>query len=160
MSENKEVLIEKVIDRPLQKVWESWTNPEVLKQWWGPHGVTIPECSLDLQVGGKFYIVMLAGEEMGPFKGTRWPMEARFTIIEPRSRLAYTARAWTEGQESETTIEQTTDILFSEIDGKTKITVKAVITKAGSGAQMAVQGMEHGFNQQLEKLQTFLEKNL
>lgn len=157
MAENKEVVKERVLDAPLEFVWQAWTDPEKLKKWWGPQGVTIPECEIDPKAGGKFYIVMLAGEAMGPFKGTRWPMEARFAAVEPQSRLAYEAKAWTEGQESETAIEQTTEVSFEEMDGKTKVTVKAAITKAGPGAQMAVQGMEYGFNQQLDKLAEFLK---
>ncbi len=80
-------------------VWQAWTNPEKLKQWWGPDNVIIPECEVDLRVGGTFYIVMEAGEAMGPYKCTKWPMTATFTVVEPNMKLAYTRagnglRAW------------------------------------------------------------------
>jgi uncharacterized protein YndB with AHSA1/START domain len=148
--------IERTFDAPIEKVWKVWTDPNEIKKWWGPNGVTIPECELDLQVGGRIYIIMEATEAMGPYKGTRWPMDGNFTTIEPQAQIAYNAKAWTEGQELETTIEQTTAVVFEAIDGKTKITIDAAITNAGPGAQMAVQGMEQGFNQQLDKLETFL----
>jgi uncharacterized protein YndB with AHSA1/START domain len=154
----KEVTLEKVYDAPLEKVWQAWTDPEMLKQWWGPDHVTIPECEVDLKIGGKFYIVMEAGEGMGPFKGTLWPMQAEFTVIEPNSKLAYTAQAWTEGKKEETTIDQTTEVTFSEEGGKTKIVVKAAIYKAGPGAKLAAEGMQYGFTQQLDKLTNFLAK--
>ena len=92
----KEVELERIYDASLETVWKAWTNPEMLKQWWGPNNVTIPECEVDLRVGGTFYIVMEAGEGMGPYKGTKWPMQAEFTVVEPRSKLFYTAKAWTE----------------------------------------------------------------
>lgn len=63
---------------------------------------------------------MEAGEGMGPYKGTRWPMLAEFTKIEPNIKLFYQAKAWTEGQKEETTINQTTEYTFSEEEGKTK----------------------------------------
>ena len=152
----KEVTIEKTYDAPLAVVWQAWTTPAELKQWWGPDNVTIPECEVDLQVGGKFYIVMEAGEAMGPYKGTLWPMQAEFTTVEPNAKLAYTAQAWTEGTKDDTTIDQTTEIEFAEVDGKTRVTVKAAIYKLGVKAGMAAEGMQMGFTQQLEKLAKFL----
>jgi uncharacterized protein YndB with AHSA1/START domain len=152
----KEVQLERVYDAPLETVWQAWTNAEELKQWWGPDNVTIPECEIDLRVGGKFYIVMEAGEAMGPYKGTLWPMQAEFTVVEPQTKLAYTAQAWTEGHKEDTTIDQTTEIILSEENGKTTVKVTAAIYKAGPGAKMAAEGMQYGFTQQLEKLNGFL----
>lgn len=152
----KEITIERTVDASLDTVWQAWTDPQQLKQWWGPENVSIPECEIDLKVGGRFYIVMLASEAMGPYKGTRWPMLAAFTVVEPHAKIAYTAQAWTEGIKEATLIDQGTEITFSEENGKTKITVKAAIYKTGPQAGMAVQGMEMGFTQQLEKLSIFL----
>jgi uncharacterized protein YndB with AHSA1/START domain len=158
MGNKKELIIERVLDVPSESIWKAWTDPKMLKEWWGPNNVTIPECEVDLRVGGKFYIVMEAGEAMGQYKGTKWPMLAKFTVIEPNAKLSYDAKAWTKGQNQneETTIDQTTELTLTEEDGKTKLKIMAVIHKAGSGAEMAVQGMEYGFNQQLEKLSNFL----
>ncbi|MDB5265638.1 MAG: Activator of Hsp90 ATPase 1 family protein [Parcubacteria group bacterium] len=152
----KEITLVHLYDASLSRVWKAWTDPEELKQWWGPDNVSIPECEVDLRVGGTFHIVMEAGEAMGPYKGTKWPMLAQFTVVEPESQLSYTAQAWTEGMKEETTIDQTTEITLSESDGKTKVEVKAAILKTGPKAGMAVQGMEMGFTQQLEKLNGFL----
>src|SRR5581483_1909664 len=139
-------------DAPAETVWQAWTKPELLKQWWGLDNVTIPECEVDLKVGGKFYIVMEAGEAMGPYKGTLWPMMAEFTIIEPKLKLFYKAQAWTEGDKEQTTIDQTTEVTFVEDGGKTKVKVIAAIYKTGPKAKMAAEGMQMGFTQQLEKL--------
>lgn len=157
MAPVKEVQFERTYDAPLALVWQAWTDPAMVKEWWGPDGVTIPECEIDLRVGGTIYIVMEAGETMGPYKGTRWPMKGTFTVVEPGSKLAYRARAWTEEQES-TEIDQTTELTLTEANGKTTITVRAAVTSTGPRAGMAVQGMEYGFNQQLDKLRKFLAK--
>jgi uncharacterized protein YndB with AHSA1/START domain len=156
MQNNKELMIERTVDAPRELVWKAWTDPEMIKQWWGPDNVTIPECEVDLRVGGKIYIVMEAGEAMGPYKGTKWPMLGKFTVVEPCAHLSYTVQAWTEGSKEETTIDQTTELTLTEEQGKTKIKIKAVVYKTGSKAGMAVQGMEAGFTQQLEKLNNFL----
>jgi uncharacterized protein YndB with AHSA1/START domain len=91
MTPIKEVEFERTYNAPLETVWQAWTDPKILKEWWGPNDVSIPECEVDLQVGGKIYIVMEAGEAMGPYKGTRWPMEGKYTVVEKNSRLSYSA---------------------------------------------------------------------
>ncbi|MDB5187965.1 MAG: ATPase [Candidatus Kaiserbacteria bacterium] len=155
----KEITFERVYNAPLATVWEAWTNPEKLKQWWGPDNVNITECEVELHTGGKFYIVMEAGEAMGSYKGTLWPMLATFTTVETNSELAYTAQAWTDGQKDTTLIDQTTEIKFAEEeDGKTKINIKAAIYKVGPNASMAVEGMQYGFTQQLAKLENWLSQ--
>jgi uncharacterized protein YndB with AHSA1/START domain len=156
MARSHEEVFERVLDASRETVWKAWTDPKLVAKWWGPNGVTIPECELEPRVGGKIYIVMLAGEAMGPFKGTRWPMKGVFTAVEPLRRLTYEAQAWTEGQGPETQINTITDITFQDQQGKTKVTIKATITNADTAPKMAVQGMTYGFNQQLDKLVGFV----
>src|SRR5665213_753342 len=130
----KEVTLERTYDVSPETVWHAWTDPETLKQWWGPNNVTIPECEVDLRVGGKVYIVMEAGEAMGPLKGTKWPMLGEFTAVVSNAKLSYTVQAWTEGDKEETTIDQTTEVTLTEEQGKTKINVRATIYKTGPKA--------------------------
>lgn len=154
----KDVTIERVYDAPLAKVWQAWTDVEQIKQWWGPDNVTIPACTIDLRVGGTFAITMEAGEAMGPYAGTLWPMEAEFTTIEPEAKLAFKAQAWTDGaMKEDTMIDQSTEVTFTAEGDKTRVKVHAVIYKTGPKAKMAAEGMEMGFTQQLAKLDTFLK---
>lgn len=158
MTPVKQVEFERTYNSPIDKVWKAWTDPDQIKQWWGPDGVTIPECEIDLKVGGRVYIVMEAGEAMGPYKGARWPMEGTYTIVETNSKLAFVAKAWTEGTEDTTQIDQLTELELSEEDGKTKIKLRATINKIGPDAKMAVEGMQMGFTQQLDKLTKLLQE--
>jgi len=153
----KEVKFEREFEAPIQKVWQAWTDPEQLKKWWGPNDVTIPECEVDLKVGGKIRIVMEASEAMGEYAGTRWPMEATFTAVEEPTKLAYEAKAWTEGMEATTTIETVQELTLAEENGKTKLYLTAAIHKAGPDAGMAVQGMQYGYAQQFDKLAEYLK---
>ncbi len=45
---------------PREKVFEAWTNPKLVQQWWGPANFESPFCSIDLKVGGKFHFCMRA----------------------------------------------------------------------------------------------------
>ncbi|MGH7583717.1 MAG: SRPBCC family protein [Gemmatimonadales bacterium] len=158
MAPIKELIFERTYDAPRAQVWQAWTDPAMIKQWWEPDNVIIPECEVDLRVGGTIYIVMEAGEAMGPYKGTRWPMRGKFTVVEPKTRLAYAAKAWTEGQEETTFIDQVTELSLVEDSGRTKIKLTATVSRIGPDAKMAIQGMQYGFTQQLAKLETFLAK--
>jgi uncharacterized protein YndB with AHSA1/START domain len=159
MAEVKEVTFDRTFDVPADKVWQAWTDPEQLKRWWGPDNVSIPECEIDLRVGGRLYMVMEATEAMGEYKGTRWPMEAKFTVVEPNTKLAYEAKAWTEGDKEDTTLDQVQEITFAEENGKTKMQLRVTLNKIGPKAGMAVEGMKWGFGQQFDKLNKFLEDN-
>ena len=154
----REALFERIFDASPGAVWRAWTDPGLIKQWWGPDNVIIPACEVDLRTGGKISIVMEAGEAMGPYKGTRWPMEGRFTVVETNARLSYTAKAWTEGDREATEIDQVTELTLAGENGKTRLTLKVTINKAGPKAGMALQGMQAGFTQHLEKLEKFLAK--
>jgi uncharacterized protein YndB with AHSA1/START domain len=156
--EPKTVEFERTYNAPAGKVWQAWTDPEQLKQWWGPDNVTIPECEIDLKVGGRIYIVMQATEAMGEYAGTRWPMEAQITQLEPNQKLVYEAKAWTEGDEEGTTIETVQELNMAEENGKTKMNLKATLHKAGPKAGMAVEGMKYGYAQQFDKLDKYLSK--
>jgi uncharacterized protein YndB with AHSA1/START domain len=156
--EPKVVEFNKSYDSPISWVWQAWTDPEQLKQWWGPDNVTIPECKVDLKVGGRIYIVMQATEAMGEYAGTRWPMEAKITGLEPEKNLVYEAKAWTEGDEAATTIETVQELSLTEEGDKTKLYIKATLNKIGPKAGMAAEGMRYGYDQQFDKLNKYLSK--
>jgi uncharacterized protein YndB with AHSA1/START domain len=153
----KEITFERIVDAPIETVWHAWTDPKTIMQWWGPDNVDIPECEMEPRVGGKIYIVMKAGEAMGPYAGTLWPMLGEYTAYEPHTHLAYAVKAWTEGTDKEETmLDQVTELTLAEEDGKTKMTVKATINSTGPKAGGAAEGMQYGFNQQFAKLEAYL----
>jgi uncharacterized protein YndB with AHSA1/START domain len=158
MATIKEVELARVYAAPADAVWDAWTDPRKLRGWWGPENVIITDCQVELRVGGRFFIVMEADKEMGAYAGMRWPMEATFTAVEPKVRLAYTAIAWTEGQKDETLIDQTTEVIFRSMGAQTEVRVKAAIHRLGPKAGMAADGMRHGFTQQQEKLAVYLSQ--
>ena len=55
-----ELSISRLIDAPPAKVFRAWTEPQWLMQWWGPQGMTTPECEMQLWVGGLFRTLMRA----------------------------------------------------------------------------------------------------
>ena len=39
-TEGRELRLTRLIDAPIDVVWEVWTKPEHIKSWWGPTGFT------------------------------------------------------------------------------------------------------------------------
>lgn len=39
-------------------VWKAWTEPEYVRQWWGPNGFSAPFCKMDFRLGGKYLCCM------------------------------------------------------------------------------------------------------
>ncbi len=52
------LIITRVFDAPLAKVWHAWTDPDHLKKWWGPETFTSPVIKIDFRVGGKYLYCM------------------------------------------------------------------------------------------------------
>ena len=153
---SKQLSFERSYPAPVATVWQAWTHADMLRQWWGPEHTTITDCEVDLQVGGAIHIVMQAGEGMGKYHGTRWPMTGTFTRIDHHAHLCYDARSWTEGEEAGTSIEHTNDIAFAEAAGRTVVRLTVTITKIGPKAKMAAFGMKWGYKAHLDKLEQLL----
>ena len=51
---HSEVVIYRVFDIPIDKVWKALTEPEEFKKWWGPKGFTCPSSKMEARVAGKY----------------------------------------------------------------------------------------------------------
>jgi uncharacterized protein YndB with AHSA1/START domain len=153
----KELSFERTYAAPIDRVWDAWTDPALLRQWWGPKDTTIDGCEVDLQVGGRIHIVMVAGEGMGTYAGTRWPLEGTITELEPPHRLAYDARSWTEG-EDDTVIEHRNEVELTADGDATVVSLRVTIHSIGKDAKMAAFGMRWGYKAQLDELEALLAR--
>ncbi len=153
----KDLHFERTYRADRRTVWQAWTDAEMLRQWWGPDKTTVTDCEIDLRVGGTIHVVTEAGEAMGKYAGTRWPMRGTFTRIDRLERLTYDARSWTDGEEAGSTIEHTNDVTFrGDGDGPTTVRLHVAITSIGPKAKMAAFGMKWGYRSQLDALEKVL----
>ena len=80
---DREIRISRLFNAPLALVWEVWTNPKHIKQWWGPNGFTSTIQLMDLKPGGEWNLVL-----HGP-DGTDYRNQSIFKEIIPLSKLVY-----------------------------------------------------------------------
>ncbi len=59
--------ITRLLPAPRAAVWAALTQAEQLKHWWGPVGLTMQTCTIDLRAGGLFHYGMAT-----PIGGTMW----------------------------------------------------------------------------------------
>lgn len=57
-----DLVLERIVDVPVEKVWKAWTTPEQLKQWFTPAPWTTTDCEIDLRPGGAFRTVIRSPE--------------------------------------------------------------------------------------------------
>lgn len=81
---NKEILSSRVLNTPVEKVYEAFANPSHLKNWWGPEGFTNTIHEFDLQPGGK-WILTMHGPEVGNYENS-----SVFKTVEPNKLIAWT----------------------------------------------------------------------
>lgn len=144
----KEVVINRVFNAPLDLVWAVWTEAEHVKKWFGPHMFTIPFCEWDAVPGGKINLHM-----QGP-DGTVFPMLGEFREVVPKERLSFFSDV-PDGQGG-IFLESLATVTFHPKGDKTEV----VVTAKGSGFQeiskQMLEGMEPGWSQSLEKFETHL----
>ena len=80
---DREIVSTRIVNAPREFVYTAWTNPNHLKNWWGPKGFTNTFNEFDLRPGGKWSFVMHA-----PDKGN-YPNECEFIQIEKPSLIAW-----------------------------------------------------------------------
>jgi len=88
--------IERRFDAPRELVFDAWTRPEYLMQWYAPRGCTIQLVKLDARPGGRFHWCI-----HNPSFGDCWCVGMYREIVRPE-RIVYTlATADSAGNEIE-----------------------------------------------------------
>ena len=57
-TKDRELSISRVLNAPVELVWKVWTNPEHIKNWWGPDGFTNTISTMDVKENGVWEFVM------------------------------------------------------------------------------------------------------
>ena len=80
----RDLVLERDIDVPREKVWAAWTEPEHLRRWFTPAPWTVASCRIDLRPGGVFHVVMRSPE------GEEHPSSGCYLEVVPCERLVWT----------------------------------------------------------------------
>ena len=108
----RELVVTRTVNGPARTVFEAWTKPELLKQWWVPKsfGLSLLSCEADVRVGGSYRLVF-------SFEGSEMAFFGTYREVTPHSRLA-----WTNDEGGDAG--QVTTVTFEERAGKTLVVVR------------------------------------
>ena len=143
-----EIVMTRVFNAPRRLVFNAWTKPELLKQWFGRRGDTLSVCEVDLRAGGayRFVFALREGGEMG--------MGGVYKEILPPERLVST-EAFDDyvemGGESLNTL------VFEERDGKTVMRITARYPSKETRDAVIESGMEGGAGESFDRLAELVE---
>jgi len=81
--QGSEFILSRVFDAPRDLLWKAFTEPERMKQWWGPKGFTVIASKMDLRPGGTYHYGMTAPDGN--------PMWGKFVFreIAPPERMVF-----------------------------------------------------------------------
>lgn len=137
-----QILITREFDAPRRLVYEAWTTPELVRQWWSAKRGAVTVCEIDLRVGGTWRYVMIAqgGMEVG-FHG-------EYREIVPDDRIVST-----EVYEGMPDGQALNSITFTEVDGRTTVEILVEHTSKEDRDGHINSGMEDGMQDAMDLLE-------
>jgi uncharacterized protein YndB with AHSA1/START domain len=158
-SEAQKIVITRVFDAPRDLVFRAWTEPERMKQWWGPNGFTTPVCTIDLRAGGVFHSCMRS-----PTGQDFWSMGVYREVVVPERIVCTDSFADAKGNKvSPTQYGMSADwpdealitATFAAQDGKTRFTLEHAV---GAAPATEREQCREGWSESLDRLATYLAK--
>jgi uncharacterized protein YndB with AHSA1/START domain len=141
---DREVRIERVFNAPRDRVWRAFTDPELVKQWWGRGNNLVIE-RMEVQAGGHWRYVEHAPDGVHGFEG-------RYREVTPPERLVQTFE-W-DGMPGYVAVETA---IFEDVgDGRTKVVTLTLFHTTEERDGMLQSGMEQGLNQSYAALDRLL----
>jgi len=141
---NRELVISRVFNAPKELVWKVWTEPEHIKQWWGPNGFTNTILQMDVKPGGVWDLIM-----HGP-DGTDYKNKSVYKEVVKYEKLVYDHVSGPKFQFT---------VTFKEQGKKTLISIQMLFETAEMRDQtVKTFKADEGLRQNMEKLEVYLEK--
>lgn len=139
------------LDAPRDLVWEVWTNPEHIKEWWGPDGFTLTTKSMSVEPGQIWDFVMHG-------MGQDWDNKIEYVEVIKPSLLSY-KHSGARSEEYNFTV----TILFEELEGgKTLLTMKSIFKSKAIIDELnkkvnAIEGGKQTLNRLVEYMKTLVK---
>jgi uncharacterized protein YndB with AHSA1/START domain len=150
-----DLVLERTIDVTPAAVWDAWTDPEKLKQWFAPAPWTIVDATVDLRPGGLFSSTMQSPE------GETYPNPGCILEVVPNRRLTFTSALVADFRpvaigEGEFAFTAVIDI---EDDGSGGARYRAIALHDGEAvkAQHEAMGFHEGWGQVLDQMVAFIK---
>ena len=139
-----ELVMSRVINAPRARVFEAWTTPEQMAQWFAPKPFKLVVDKMVFRPGGRFSMSMRGpnGED-SPFTGT-------YREIVPPAKLSWTGEFATGPTDQMSTV-----VAFEEQGQQTKVHVRQTFHVMTPEIEHATKGAKQGWTMTLDQLEGF-----
>ena len=145
----------RVIHASRARVYEAWTNPEIMKAWFGCEGTTCANAELDVRVGGAYRIDIhhpaeTANSATGDASTSRrTAVLGHYTKLVPNELVQFTwSPSWNPDERSLVTVS------LKDADGGTEVT----ILHEGFTSEGSREAHSKGWTEALVKIAQILER--
>ena len=141
----RELVFTRTFNGPARIVFEAWTKPELLMQWWAPKsfGLSFLSCQADVRVGGTYRFVFGHAASSRPMA-----FFGRYLAVTPHSRLVWTNEESNEGA--------VTTVTFEEKGGKTLLVMHDLYPSKEALDGAIASGSTGGMGETFEQLDELL----
>lgn len=144
----KMIVGSRVFDAPCDLVFEAWTKPEHLAEWWGPNGFTLTTHSFEFNPGGVWRFVMHGAD------GRDYQNRVTLDEIVRPERIAYHHG----GGDDVEPVQFRTVATFEDLGGKTRLTGRATFPSVEAREHVIKEyGADKGLVQTLTRLAEYVE---
>jgi Uncharacterized conserved protein len=147
--QTKTVSITKEFAADLSLVWDAYTKPELLDQWWAPKPMMSRTKAMDFKVGGRRFYAMVT-----PEGNERWAVQ-KYTSITPKTNFKL-FNTFADKDENPELPGSDWDLSFSEQDGTTKVSISIYNESLERLERMIEGGFREGTVGQLNNLEQLL----
>ena len=151
-TKDREIRIDRTFKAPRELVFDAFTAPEKISQWWGPNGFTTTTKSMNFEVGGEWIFTM-----HGP-DGTDYPNRILYTVITRPELIKYDHFGHMDNEDDPPHFKST--IRFEKAENGTKISMQLLFPTIEAKATAAEFGAIEGANQTLGRLANFVDRTL
>ena len=148
---DREILQTREFDAPRELVFEAWTAPEKIGQWWGPNGFTTTTDKMEFKPNGDWKFTMHRPD------GTDYPNHIVYTRIEEPELLKYDHYGHRDEEGDPPHFKVT--VIFEDLGGRTRLTMRMLFPSAQARNEAAEFGAIEGGQQTLNRLAHFLSNN-
>jgi uncharacterized protein YndB with AHSA1/START domain len=145
----KTVVINREFDANLSLVWDAFTKPEILDQWWAPQPFKSKTKIMDFKVGGRRFYAMVSPE------GQEYWSIQKYTSISPKTNFKM-LNAFADKDENPDLPGSDWDLNFNEQNGTTKVRITIKNESLARLEKMIEMGFREGITMTLNSLENLL----
>ena len=151
-AQTSEFRITRLFKAPRHLVFQMWTDPRLVEQWWGVAGSTVSACELDVRPGGRWRIDMRVAD------GTVYPNGGVYLEVVPNELIVYSdvaqsgSPAWDDAPRGDVIH----TVTFEDVAGETRVTLQTRCSSRADYERLVESGIEDGIGQSLDRLERLL----